>query len=160
MLVLLIYSDIPAKERELRAWKAPGCWPSTTSTNLTSFPVVAARLVARALVNDPAVIFAADEPTGNLDSATVRWSSTHSSLCRNEARHRADTQPETAADRVVAIFRDLPLLTDEQERSLNNTPHRPPVRLQRWAHMPMAIRCTGLDATAGAQPVTEARGGG
>ncbi len=74
--------------------------------------------IARALVNDPAVILA-DEPTGNLDSATSNM------VLKTFSRLREDGKtivlithdPEVAAwaDRTVHI-RDGKLLTDEEER--------------------------------------------
>lgn len=74
--------------------------------------------IARALVNDPALVLA-DEPTGNLDSATSQMvMETFRSL-----RQRGKTivlithDPEVAAwaDRTVHI-RDGRLLTNQQER--------------------------------------------
>ena len=73
-----------------------------------------------ALVNDPALVLA-DEPTGNLDSATSEVVM-HTFLKMREAGKTVvlithDAEVATWADRCVHI-RDGRLLTDEQEREL------------------------------------------
>ena len=123
VMLPLIYSDIPAKERELRAWKAlrsvglPEEYYEHKSNELSGGQVQRVA-IARALVNDPAVIFA-DEPTGNLDSATSEMvlNTFKSMQERGKTIVLITHDPETAfwADRVVHI-RDGRLLTDEQEK--------------------------------------------
>ena len=94
--------------------------------------------IARALVNDPAVIFA-DEPTGNLDSATSEMvlNTFKSMQERGKTIVLITHDPETAfwADRVVHI-RDGRLLTDEQEKEF--------------------VRQHAAQSTTGAHPVTGA----
>ena len=74
--------------------------------------------VARAIANSPEIIFA-DEPTGNLDSATSEMvlNTFKSMQERGKTIVLITHDPETAlwADRVVHI-RDGRLLTDEQEK--------------------------------------------
>ena len=143
VMLPLIYSDIPAKERELRAWKAlrsvglPEEYYEHKSNELSGGQVQRVA-IARALVNDPAVIFA-DEPTGNLDSATSEMvlNTFKSMQERGKTIVLITHDPETAfwADRVVHI-RDGRLLTDEQEKEF--------------------VRQHAAQSTTGAHPVTGA----
>ena len=75
--------------------------------------------IARALVNDPAVILA-DEPTGNLDSATGIMVMQTFMRLREEGKTIViithDSDVAEWADRTVHI-RDGRLLTDEEERA-------------------------------------------
>lgn len=119
----LIYSDIPVAERELRAWKAlrsvglPEDYYDHKSNELSGGQIQRVA-IARALVNDPAVILA-DEPTGNLDSATGEMvlKTFRAMQDRGKTIVLITHDPEIApwADRVVHI-RDGRLLTAEQER--------------------------------------------
>lgn len=76
--------------------------------------------IARALVNDPALILA-DEPTGNLDSATSEMVMQTFSKLRDEGKTIVliTHDPEVCdwGDRTVHI-RDGKLLTDEEERAI------------------------------------------
>ena len=76
--------------------------------------------IARALVNDPALILA-DEPTGNLDSATSEKVLTTFRRLANKGKTVVliTHDPEVAnwADRTVHI-RDGKLLSDEEERAV------------------------------------------
>ena len=119
--------------------------------------------IARALVNDPAVIFA-DEPTGNLDSATSEMvlNTFKSMQERGKTIVLITHDPETAfwADRVVHI-RDGRLLTDEQEKEFVK---QHAAQSATGAHAaPGAHAATGAHAAPGAQAATGARsatGGG
>ena len=75
--------------------------------------------IARALVNDPALILA-DEPTGNLDSATSRLILETFLKLRDEGKTIVlithDAEVASWTDRCVHI-RDGHLLTDEEERA-------------------------------------------
>lgn len=119
----LIYSDIPVAERELRAWKAlrsvglPEDYYDHKSNELSGGQIQRVA-IARALVNDPAVILA-DEPTGNLDSATGEMvlKTFRAMQDRGKTIVLITHDPEIAtwADRVVHI-RDGRLFTAEQEQ--------------------------------------------
>ena len=124
VMLPLIYSDIPVSERELRAWKAlrsvglPEDYYDHRSNELSGGQIQRVA-IARALVNDPAVILA-DEPTGNLDSATGEMvlRTFRAMQDRGKTIVLITHDPEIAAwaDRTVHI-RDGRLLTDEQERA-------------------------------------------
>ena len=119
----LIYSDIPVAERELRAWKAlrsvglPEDYYDHKSNELSGGQIQRVA-IARALVNDPAVILA-DEPTGNLDSATGEMVLKTFRAMQDRGKTIVliahDPEIATGADRVVHI-RDGRLLTAEQEQ--------------------------------------------
>jgi putative ABC transport system ATP-binding protein len=121
----LIYTGTPrGKRKELatKALAAVGLPPAyfDHKSNELSGGQMQRVAIARALVNDPAVILA-DEPTGNLDSATSDM------VMQTFFRLRAEGKtiviithdPEVAAwaDRIVHI-RDGKLLTDEEEREI------------------------------------------
>lgn len=162
VMLPLIYSDIPAKERELRAWKAlrsvglPEEYYEHKSNELSGGQVQRVA-IARALVNDPAVIFA-DEPTGNLDSATSEMvlNTFKSMQERGKTIVLITHDPETAfwADRVVHI-RDGRLLTDEQEKEFVKQHAAQPVTGAHAA--PGAQLAPGAQAATGARSAT---GGG
>lgn len=125
VMLPLLYSDCPVSERELRAWKAlrsvslPEDYYDHRSNELSGGQMQRVA-IARALVNDPAIILA-DEPTGNLDSATGQMV-LHTF---EDLRDRGKTvvlithDPEVAswADRIVHI-RDGRLLSDDEERAI------------------------------------------
>lgn len=125
VMLPLIYSDCPVKEREERAVRAlcavslPEQYYDHYSNELSGGQMQRVA-IARALVNDPAVILA-DEPTGNLDSATGEMVLRTFRRLRDEGKTIVliTHDPEVAvwADRTVHI-RDGKLLTDEQERAL------------------------------------------
>ena len=119
----LTYTDIPVQERKIRAVRAltavglPADFYEHRSNELSGGQMQRVA-IARALVNDPAVILA-DEPTGNLDSATSYM------VLETFQRLRAagktivlithDQEVADFADRIVHI-RDGRLFTDEEER--------------------------------------------
>ena len=125
VMLPLIYSDCPVSEREARAVKAlqavslPVEYYDHRSNELSGGQMQRVA-IARALVNDPAVILA-DEPTGNLDSATGEMVlKTFRRLCdegKTIVLITHDPDVANVADRTVHI-RDGKLLTDEQEREL------------------------------------------
>ena len=119
----LTYTDIPVSERKIRAAKAlaavglPADYFEHRSNELSGGQMQRVA-IARALVNDPAVVFA-DEPTGNLDTAT-------GDLIMGAFRNLSDagktivliTHDEEVAswaDRIVHI-RDGLLYTDGEHR--------------------------------------------
>ena len=124
VMLPLIYSDTPRAEREWRAWKAlkavdlPEEYYEHKSNELSGGQMQRVA-IARALVNDPALILA-DEPTGNLDSATSEMVLQTFARMRDRGKTIVliTHDPEVAAwaDRIVHI-RDGKLLTDEQERA-------------------------------------------
>ena len=120
----LTYTDIPKSERRERAEAAlaavglPAAYFDHRSNELSGGQMQRVA-IARALVNDPAVILA-DEPTGNLDSATGQMVLKTFSRLRDEGKTIVliTHDPDVAAwaDRTVHI-RDGKLLTDEEERA-------------------------------------------
>jgi len=125
VMLPLIYSDCPVSEREIRAIRAlqsvslPEQYYDHRSNELSGGQMQRVA-IARALVNDPAVILA-DEPTGNLDSATGEMVLRTFRRLRDQGKTIVliTHDPDVAhwADRTVHI-RDGKLLTDEQERAL------------------------------------------
>lgn len=125
VMLPLVYSDCPVAERKgravraLRAVSLPEQYYDHNSNELSGGQMQRVA-IARALVNNPAVILA-DEPTGNLDSATGEMVlRTFRRLCDEGKTIVLITHdPEVAqwADRTVHI-RDGKLYTDEQERAL------------------------------------------
>ena len=81
--------------------------------------------IARALVNNPALVLA-DEPTGNLDSATglmvLKTFRRLSDAGKTVVLITHDAEVCEWADRVVHI-RDGKLLTDEEERAVVAASH-------------------------------------
>jgi len=120
----LTYTDTPKSLRRERAEAAlaavglPAAYFDHRSNELSGGQMQRVA-IARALVNDPAVILA-DEPTGNLDSATGQMVLETFSRLRDEGKTIVliTHDPEVAswADRTVHI-RDGKLLTDEEERA-------------------------------------------
>lgn len=125
VMLPLVYSDTPVGDRErlaaaaLEAVSLPPEYFDHRSNELSGGQMQRVA-IARALVNDPAVILA-DEPTGNLDSATGEMVLKTFRRLREEGKTIVliTHDPEVAewADRTVHI-RDGKLLTDEQERAL------------------------------------------
>ena len=124
VMLPLVYSRGSAGDRELRAWQAlmevglPESLYDHRSNELSGGQMQRVA-IARALVNDPALILA-DEPTGNLDSATGEL--VMRTFRRMQERGKTVVlithDPSVAgwADRVVHI-RDGRLLSDEQEQA-------------------------------------------
>ena len=123
VMLPLVYSDLPPRERELAAWRAlrsvglPEEHYLHRSNELSGGQMQRVA-IARALVNDPSIIFA-DEPTGNLDTATGEM--VMRTFRRMQRRGKTIVlithDPEVAAwaDRTVHI-RDGKLFSDEEER--------------------------------------------
>lgn len=121
----LVYSNVPEEERARRAVLAlhavglPADYYEHRSNELSGGQMQRVA-IARALVNDPALILA-DEPTGNLDSATSEMVLQTFDRLRNEGKTIVliTHDPEVCvwADRTVHI-RDGKLLSDEEERAV------------------------------------------
>ena len=121
----LTYTSVPASERKGRAERAlaavglPADFFDHRSNELSGGQMQRVA-IARALVNDPAVILA-DEPTGNLDSATGEMVLTTFKRLSEQGKTIVlithDAEVADWADRTMHI-RDGRLLTDEQERAL------------------------------------------
>ena len=119
----LTYTDVPRNERRDRAEAAlaavglPAAFFKHKSNELSGGQMQRVA-IARALVNDPAVILA-DEPTGNLDSATGLMVMNTFSRLRAEGKTIVlithDASVASWADRTVHI-RDGKLLSEEEER--------------------------------------------
>lgn len=124
VMLPLVYSDRPVRDRELAAWRAlrsvglPEEHYLHRSNELSGGQMQRVA-IARALVNDPAIILA-DEPTGNLDTATGEM--VMRTFQRMQRRGKTiiliTHDPEVAAwaDRTVHI-RDGRLFSDEEERA-------------------------------------------
>ncbi len=123
-LPLVYCGDVPRSERlerAVRALHAVGLPPDYYDhrSNELSGGQMQRVAIARALVNNPALILA-DEPTGNLDSATSEMVMQTFSRLRDEGKTIVliTHDPEVCgwANRTVHI-RDGKLLTDEEERA-------------------------------------------
>ncbi|MBM6814239.1 ABC transporter ATP-binding protein [Olsenella uli] len=124
VMLPLVYSDRPVRDRELAAWRAlrsvglPEEHYLHRSNELSGGQMQRVA-IARALVNDPAIILA-DEPTGNLDTATGEM--VMRTFQRMQRRGKTiiliTHDPEVAAwaDRTVHI-RDGRLFSDKEERA-------------------------------------------
>lgn len=124
VMLPLLYGPLSPKEREQRACSAlaavglPAEYYDHRSNELSGGQMQRVA-IARALVNDPALILA-DEPTGNLDSATSRLILETFLKLRDEGKTIVlithDAEVASWTDRCVHI-RDGHLLTDEEERA-------------------------------------------
>jgi putative ABC transport system ATP-binding protein len=119
----LVYCNVPPSERVERAVRAlhsvglPPDYYDHRSNELSGGQMQRVA-IARALVNNPALILA-DEPTGNLDSATSEMVLQTFARLRSEGKTIVlithDAEVCDWGDRTVHI-RDGKLLTDEEER--------------------------------------------
>lgn len=124
VMLPLIYSDKSPRERELAAWEALKAVNLPEEhyfhhSNELSGGQMQRVAIARALVNDPALILA-DEPTGNLDTATgeMVMETFRTMQKRGKTIVLITHDPEVAqwADRTVHI-RDGNLLSDDEEQT-------------------------------------------
>ena len=121
----LVYTNTPRAERRKRAEEAlaavglPAAYFDHKSNELSGGQMQRVA-IARALVNDPAVILA-DEPTGNLDSATGKMVMETFVRLRDEGKTIVvithDAGVASWADRTMHI-RDGKLLSDDEEQAV------------------------------------------
>ena len=125
VMLPLLYTRTPPEERMERAVRALAAVSLPVEhfehkSNELSGGQMQRVAIARALVNDPALILA-DEPTGNLDSATGQMVLETFSRLRDEGKTIVlithDSEVAAWGDRTVYI-RDGKLLTAEQEQAM------------------------------------------